>query len=293
MATERKSCLSKLASLKTMLKDRTDGRFGNPESLYEFLIRYNKVCENDSYKLTDQEITHMWNGVLEEQTNTRKEEIEERELKASADAIKAKTEAVSDAINAIENATFEAVMAKEKEKEKANKEAETQAKIIANQIDQSKYTEAKIKAMADPKFIRCCEENLKVGDHILGLKKKHDGTYELAYKCTFGRIEEDWEHREMWMTCGLFRVTRYFDTEGNPIESIETLFKEVMMNMACFNVKVGDKACSENGSEAGIVTQVSFTYSEGWHYSDGPTKTKMVRVDCGDLVEASNFYIRV
>lgn len=282
MASIGKSCMSKLASLKMMLRDRTDGSFGNPETLEEFLSRYNKVCENDTYKLTDQEITDMWNGALEEKANTRKKEIEENELKA---AIKEKTEAVSDAINAIQNATFDAIMAKEK--------AESQAKRIAYQIDNAKYTEAKIKAMADPRFIGCCEENLKLGDNIYGLKKQSDGSYQLAYKCTVGEIKIVQEYIERWMTCGYVNVTRFFDQDRNPIESIQILFKQVMMNMAFSNVKVGDKAYAEDGTEAGIVTELSFTYSEGWAWADGPTKTKMVKIDGGDLIEASNFFIKV
>jgi hypothetical protein len=264
-----------------MLRDRTDGEFGYPETLQEFLFRYNRVCNGDSYKLTDQEITDMWNGALQEKTNTRKEEIEERELNANADAIKVKTEAVSEAIKAIEEATFDVIKAKE------------QAKITAYQIDYAKYTEAKIKAMSNPKFIQCIEKNLKVGDYIYGLKKQPDGTYELEYKCSFGRFEEDWEHREMWMTCGPVRVTRYFDTEGNPIESIETLFKQVMKNMAYSYFKVGDKAYAEDGTEAGIVTEVFFDVPTVWAWADGPVITKSVRIDGRDFVEASNFYIKV
>jgi len=281
MASGGKSCTSELASFLTMLRDRTDGGFGYPETLQEFLFRYNRVCDGDSYKLTDQEITDMWNGSLQEKASTRKEEIEERELKANSDAINVKTEAVSEAIKAIEKATFDTIMAKE------------QATKIANQIDYAKYTEAKIKAMADPKFIRCSEENLKVGDYIYGLKKQSDGTYELAYKCTFGRLEEGWEHREMWMTCGPVRVIRYFDTEGNPIESIETLFKQVMKNMAFSYFKVGDKAYAEDGTEAGIVTEVFFDVPTGWAWSDGPVINKSIRIDGRDFVEASNFYIKV
>jgi hypothetical protein len=237
--------MSELASLKTMLRDRTHGSFGNPETLEEFLILYNKVSENDTCKLTDQEITDMWNGAVEEK----------------------------------------AIMAKEK--------AETQAKRIAYQIDNAKYTEAKIKAMADPMFVGCCEENLKLGDNIFYLKKQPDGTYQLAYKCTVGEIKIVQEYIERWMTCGYVNVTRFLDQDRKLIESIETLFKQVMMNMAFSDVKVGDKAYAEDGTEAGIVTEVSFTYSECWNYSDGPTKTKMVKVDGGDLIEASNFFIKV
>jgi hypothetical protein len=227
----------------------------------------------------------MWNGVLEEKANARKEEIEERELKASADAIKAKTEAVSDAINAIENATFDALMAKEKANEEATK--------IANQLDYAKYTEEMVKAMANHKFTRCGEKNVKVGDYIFGLKKQSDGTYKLEYKCIVGDVKIVQEFRETWAWCGDINVTCFFDQYGNPIESIQTLFKQVMINMALSDIKVGDKAYAEDGTEAGIVTRVSFEYSDSWTWADGPTKTKMVKIDTGDLVEASNFYIKV
>ena len=245
MASIGKSCMSELESLKTMLRDRTHGSFGNPETLEEFLSRYKEVCENDSSRSSEQEITDMWNGAVEEK----------------------------------------AIMAKEK--------AETQAKRIAYQIDKAKYTEANIKAMSDPMFVGCCEENLKLGDNIFYLKKQPDGTYQLAYKCTVGDIKIVQEYIERWMTCGYVKVTRFFDQDGNPIESIQILFKQVMKNMAFSDVKVGDKAYAENGTEAGIVTEVSFTYSECWAWADGPTKTKMVKVDGGDLIEASNFFIKV
>ena len=246
MASIGKSYMSELASFLTMLRDRTDGSFGNPQTLEELISLYNKVCENDSSRSSEQEITDMWNGALKEK----------------------------------------AIMAKEK--------AESQDKIIAYKIDRDKYTEGNIKAMADPMFVRCCEENLKLGDYIYGLKKQSDGSYQLAYKCTVGDIKIVKEHIEMWTICGYVNVTHFFDKDGNPIESIKTLFKQVMMNMAFFDVNVGDKAYyAEDGTEAGIVTELSFTYSEGWAWADGPTKTKMVKINGGNLIEASNFFIKV
>lgn len=167
------------------------------------------------------------------------------------------------------------------------------ASLKTIQINNAKYTEAKTKAMTDPRFVRCSEKNVKLGDNIFYLKKQLDGTYQLAYKCTVHDIKIVQEFREMWATCGYFNVTRFFDKDGNKIESIETLFKQVMMNMAFSDVKVGDKAYTEDGTEAGIVTELSFIYSEGWAWANGPTKTKMVKIDGGDLIEASNFFIKV
>jgi hypothetical protein len=155
------------------------------------------------------------------------------------------------------------------------------------------------RVLTDARFATCIGLSLKVGDDIFGLKEQPDGTYRLWYIGTIGSIETVKEFRDMWATCGDIDVIHYYDTKGNRIENIESLYKQVMVSIAnSYNVKIGDMAYSEDGAEAGIVTEISNVYlqdstNEHWAWADGPKTTKMVKLNGGNLVKASMLYIKV
>jgi hypothetical protein len=151
---------------------------------------------------------------------------------------------------------------------------------------------AKAMIDSDHTYAKCDIETLKVGDYIhriIKIKEK----YILTYIGTIGEIKIEQKYVERWMICGYEDITNFYDCNGNKISDIEFCYKEIIRNMFSYDVKIGDIACNRDGTEVGIVSEVTYDYTRGWAWSDGPILTKMVKIGDGYLEEASNYYIKV